>query len=259
MYKILSKVLGENEARTYLATLELGTPTMSRLSKKTGIPRSTTYLIIDELEERGLISRTTHEGKSKVIAAEPETVRNILEKDIRSLKDLKTEFEQKLPELRALQVKYHNKPKVQYFEGEENIRNLLLTIVEESKNSEYLNLCQGYSKKHAGLAQDPEYLTEAINLVKKYNVSGREILENMKSAKEHKKNIKGTKVEVRLAPPLKNEKTTHIDKYIWIDKVAFINSEIDYAVMIEDKFIAENERISFEVLWNALEIDSYKY
>jgi sugar-specific transcriptional regulator TrmB len=259
MQQILSNILGKDEAKTYLATLELGTPTISRLSKKTGIPRSTTYLIIDDLEESGLISRTTHKGKSKVIPADPETVKNILEKDIRNLKHLKTEFELKLPELRALQVKSHNKPKVQYFEGKENIRNLLLTIVEESKNSEYLNLCQGYTQKHAGLAQDPDYLKEAIRLVKKHQVSGKEILEDMKAAREHKKNMQNTNVEVQLAPPIKDKDTTHIDKYIWKEKVAFINSEIDYAVMIEDKFIAENERLSFNVLWNALKKDGYKY
>jgi hypothetical protein len=132
-------------------------------------------------------------------------------------------------------------------------------MIEESKDSTYMNLCQGYSKKHAGIIDDPDYIKEAIKLIKEYNVTGKEILEDMTSARQYKKSMKNTSVEILLAPQLSDNNTAHIDKYIWADNVAFLNSENNYAVLTQDKFIAENERISFRVMWNALKKDCYIY
>jgi sugar-specific transcriptional regulator TrmB len=259
MQEILKNILENKEAKTYLATLELGTPTISRISKKTGIPRSSTYLILDELEKKGLITRSSRDGKSQIIPAFPEKLDQILDQKINSISKYKDKLNQILPELKALHQKSTKKPKVQYFEGILNIRSLILQMIEEAKDSSYLNLCQGYSKKHGGLIEDPEYIKEAVSLIRKYDIQAKEIIEDMQSARQYQKKMKDTKVEILLAPQVKSEETTHIDKYIWKDKIVFLNSEIDYAVLIEDKYIAENERLSFNVLWNTLKDGHYKY
>jgi hypothetical protein len=132
-------------------------------------------------------------------------------------------------------------------------------MIEEAKDSGYLNLCQGYSKKHAGLIEDPEYIKEAVSLIRKYDIQAKEIIEDMQSARQYQEKMKDTKVEILLAPQVRSKETTHIDKYIWKDKIVFLNSEINYAVLIEDKYIAENERLSFNVLWNTLKDGHYKY
>ena len=43
--------LTENEAKVYLAALELGETTVIRLAKKAGIKRPTTYLVVDSLKD----------------------------------------------------------------------------------------------------------------------------------------------------------------------------------------------------------------
>ncbi len=48
--------LTEKEARTYLASLELGPETAQNIAKKTGINRATTYVQIESLKKRGLMS-----------------------------------------------------------------------------------------------------------------------------------------------------------------------------------------------------------
>ncbi len=259
MLETLKQIIEEKQAKTYLKALELGSPTISRLSKKTGIPRSTTYLILDELEDKGLITRSSQNGKTKIIPASPQSLERIITKRVKDLNQNKLQLEALIPELQALHARNTKKPKVQYYEGEDNIRNLLFKMIEESKDSIYMNLCQGYSQKHAGLIDDPDYIKEAIKLVKEYNVTGKEILEDMTSARQYKESMKTTSIEILLAPQLNNSETAHIDKYIWADNVAFLNSENNYAVLIQDQFIAENERISFNVMWNALKNDCYTY
>ena len=48
--------LSEKEARVYLALFELGPSVVSGLAKKAGINRSTTYVILETLAKRGLVS-----------------------------------------------------------------------------------------------------------------------------------------------------------------------------------------------------------
>ncbi len=60
--------LSEREARVYVASLELGPTTAQKISAKAQIARPTTYLIIESLRERGLMS-TFREGKKNYFLA----------------------------------------------------------------------------------------------------------------------------------------------------------------------------------------------
>ena len=61
--------LSEKEAKIYLASLELGPETVQNIAKKAGINRPTTYLQIESLKEKGLISEFQR-GKKTFYAPE---------------------------------------------------------------------------------------------------------------------------------------------------------------------------------------------
>ena len=46
--------LSETEAKIYLAALELGQTSVSRIARKSGIKRTTIYLSLENLMEKGL-------------------------------------------------------------------------------------------------------------------------------------------------------------------------------------------------------------
>lgn len=107
----------EGEARVYLAALELGETSVARIAQKAGVERTTTYLFLEALKKRGLIS-LSKQGKKTVYAAE-------------SPKKLKAEVEERgtfvdslLPELLSITNAIDQKPKVRFFESKEGIYDI---------------------------------------------------------------------------------------------------------------------------------------
>ena len=64
--KLTSLGLQDNEARVYLALLELGRGNVTEVSKAAGLNRTSGYDILERLGTLGLVSRSTL-GKKKLI------------------------------------------------------------------------------------------------------------------------------------------------------------------------------------------------
>jgi len=122
--------LSEKEARLYLALLELGEANLQDISNKSKIKRTTVYDILDSLKEKGLIS-TTKKGKRIYYYAEnPKVIETIFKEKINVLHSV-------LPELLSVANLIDKKPKIQFFEGEEGIKNIYRDTLEY-KNHEIL-------------------------------------------------------------------------------------------------------------------------
>lgn len=62
--------LGEGEAKTYVALVELGRASVADVQKRTGIHRTTIYEYLNKLEEKGLSSQSVIGGKTYYFATE---------------------------------------------------------------------------------------------------------------------------------------------------------------------------------------------
>ena len=118
--KELQKIgLNEKEAKVYLASLEMGETSIQRISKKSGIKRTTVYDILESLKEKGLISVIKKNKKHFFYAENPSSLANDLEEKRLVLKTI-------LPELLAFDNLIDKKPKTRYFEGPEGIKEVYL-------------------------------------------------------------------------------------------------------------------------------------
>ena len=104
----------KDEARLYLASLELGESTVARIAQKAKIERTTAYAHMENLKRRGLISMSKRNKKMVYSAENP--------------KKLKIELEQKgmlleglLPELLSITNAIDAKPKVRFFDSKEGV------------------------------------------------------------------------------------------------------------------------------------------
>ncbi len=71
--------LSEKESKVYLAALELGPAAVQKIAERAGVKRPTTYVMLEALAERGLMT-TTKEGKrTRFAASSPEKIMAILE------------------------------------------------------------------------------------------------------------------------------------------------------------------------------------
>ena len=62
--------LKDKEAAVYVACLELGPSPVQQISRKAQVVRATTYVVLEALLERGLVTQYK-EGKKTLFSAEP--------------------------------------------------------------------------------------------------------------------------------------------------------------------------------------------
>ena len=111
------------EARVYLAALELGETSVARIAKRARVERTTTYLFLESLKKRGLIT-LSKAGKKTIYAAEsPKRLKGELEERGKFVDTL-------LPELLSITNAIDKKPKVRFFESREEIYDIYRETLE---------------------------------------------------------------------------------------------------------------------------------
>lgn len=110
--------LTEKEIKVYIAALELGEASVQEISRKSGVNRATTYIQIESLINRGLLSNLDKTSKNYVIAERPSCILNILEKQKTHIEALENSFAKLMPELDAIYNVQTDKPRVRFYEKE---------------------------------------------------------------------------------------------------------------------------------------------
>lgn len=113
--------LSEKEASVYLAMLELGPTGVGEISDKAQVNRSTTYLTIEGLKKRGLIS-SSDDGKHVTFSPEsPSRLEQILHEERADVERKHGTLAEAMPYFMGLFNSIQGKPSVRYFEGNEGI------------------------------------------------------------------------------------------------------------------------------------------
>lgn len=114
----------EKEAAVYLAALEMGPSPVQDISHKAKVNRATTYVMIEALTNRGLMS-TYVKGKKRFYVAEtPDRLRTIIRMQQKELEEKENELSEVLPMLMALYNTEGAKPQIRYLEGPEGIQTV---------------------------------------------------------------------------------------------------------------------------------------
>lgn len=99
MDKLISIGLSENEAKIYLALLELGKGTVSEITRKANLNRTTGYDVLDGLVHNGLASVSGKEPKQEYLAEPPDKIEALLKHEISATEEHLKEIKNILPEL----------------------------------------------------------------------------------------------------------------------------------------------------------------
>src|SRR3989338_386223 len=113
MINELKKIgLSDKEAKVYLAGLELGKASVQDIAKKAGVNRTTVYVMVGSLENRGLM-KTMKVGKRTFFVSEnPDTFLDVLKKSKKEIEEKEMEIKEILPELKSLYNVAPGKPKI---------------------------------------------------------------------------------------------------------------------------------------------------
>lgn len=116
--------LSENEAKVYLAMLELGSSPMLEIAAKAGINRPTAYAQIESLKKMGLISMQTKGKKQLYIAEDPEQLEFLIDREKKDLEQKQEELKGVLQELKELFNTTGDRPHVRFFEGKDGLERM---------------------------------------------------------------------------------------------------------------------------------------
>lgn len=127
--EILTQNLGltPKEAAVYLALLEGGSSFVQPLANRSGVKRTSIYYFIDRLVALGLVEKATVRGRLQYTAKPPEELLGLQEKRLRHLKEA-------LPTFESLYNSSTQKPRLSYYEGPEQMKQILFEETRCKKN-----------------------------------------------------------------------------------------------------------------------------
>ncbi len=225
--------LNVKEASIYLALLELGTASVQSISHKAGVKRPTTYLILDDLQRKGLVSEVPQK-KALYTAESP----NRLIGDLNKKQELVKRF---LPDLLAFYNAKKDKPRVQLFQGKEGISQVY-DILFSSPEVLFFSTVKEVFEIF------PEMPIELRKKIKNKQIRVREIItrreEDLAYAQEMEQ---GEYYQTRLTPSGMNFLT---DSAIFGDNLALFSFHPQiFAVMITSREVSQSLKILFELAW----------
>jgi len=150
--------LSDKEASVYLAALELGTDTVQRIAAKAKVKRVTTYVVLETLMKKGLVSKVEKEKKTFYVAEEPERLGRFLDALIKELNFKKNNLAPLLKQLSLIDNVKTNKPIVRFFEGREGVDTLIDDFYKELASE----------KEKTEKNRAPLYLAYSRDLLNKY-------------------------------------------------------------------------------------------
>ncbi|MDO8740702.1 MAG: helix-turn-helix domain-containing protein [Candidatus Woesearchaeota archaeon] len=234
--------LSDKEAKTYIVLLELGPSLASEVSKKTDIPRTFTYDILNELIKKGLASYFIKENRKYFRATDPENLKTVIEQQKRIQLSLISEA---LPELNEIKFKEaEEKPKVELYEGKEGVKTILNDILN-TRPKEIL--------VYGGVGQSrvlfPVFMKHWHKRRQELKIKFKVIYNKTEEAEERFKKFKEDYKysEVKFLPLSFFSPTAMI---VYKNKVALtVWTKYPFGILIQSSEISENYKKRFEYLW----------
>ncbi len=239
--------LSEKEAKVYLASLEVGRATADQLAKQAKVNRSTTYVQMESLMKKGLMS-TYVKGKKTYFAPEsPEYLEQILQRKRSNLESTALELKKKLPDLVRLYDSAGERPFVRFFDGKDGITAMREETLQLPRGETFYVM---YSYDALRSLYSSEEIQDFSERREKKGLKIK-LLYTRKDGKFDPKNI-AVDTERRFFSHEKLGLDT--DFFIYGDKVALmaLKGKV-FGIVIESAVIADSFRTIFERLWEGAE------
>lgn len=237
--------LSEKEAKVYLAALELGPSPVQVIASKASVNRPTTYVMIESLMGRGLVS-SFQKGKKRFFTAEtPESLLAIVREERKQVQEKEKRVESVMGDLKSLMKFASNPPNVSFYDGFEGI-NALREDVIRSKTKEMLEIVPlDLVRKYFSEDVPPDDLRSKI----RRSVITRTIYSHSKGRVLSSE--KGRK-DLRFLDPKKNPFACEV--VIFGNKTVFLTfAGKPTGVLVDSKDVTDTMRMLFEALWQTAE------
>ncbi|MEI7621346.1 MAG: helix-turn-helix domain-containing protein [Candidatus Moraniibacteriota bacterium] len=245
--ELLQKLgLSEKEIQVYLALFEQGKTTPARLAKTTSINRSTVYVVLEKLKEKGLVIEDVTAKTLYVSPSSAEKVEEMFYHQQEELKEKKKIALMLAEELEKMpQSKQYSIPKIRFVEEIEIEEFLYGQISKWDQSSKSIgHTCWGFQDK--SFAQ--HYLAWVKSASEKYQMKINLLSNESELEKKLKKEYAGSRGLKYWSKELDFSAST----WVMGDYLVMIVTRQHpfYLVEIHDAVMAHNMREVFKKIWN---------
>ena len=239
--------LSTKEAQIYLTALAIGDATVQQIAKKSKVQRATTYIVIDSLKEKGLISTRKNGKKNLYIAAAPDKIIEHLKAQRAAIDVKMSAVEKLLPELQSLYNYSPSKPRVRYFEGLDGLKQIYNDTLDVNET------IYAFTPIHKNISKDLLEWLDNVYVKRRVNsnIKAKIIVPFSKDriVTEFLDESKNLLRDIRLVPRDKFSFTIEIQ--IYGPKVAIISytREEMFGVIIESNETAKTWKYIFDLAW----------
>lgn len=229
--------LTDKESRVYLAALELGRSTVSAISERAQVNRSTTYVILRRLRAQGFVLEIPHTKKHEFIAEDPAKLVSLSEERLITAERL-------VPTLRARQKKDSDLSNIRFYQGVAGIREAYAYRLESLKGTE----CVAFFGSSQNLPVDVHAAVRKwYRDSKRLDIQVRAIAPDDKGLSEYRDIDTEYKREVHVISHNLYPSTLSIE--IFPDIVRMISLTDLQTIIIESKETAVSMKAIFEICW----------
>lgn len=230
----------EKEAGVYISLLELGKGTVTEISRKAGINRTTGYDILDTLVSKGVVNISGKEPKQEYSAESPITITEYLKRQAAEVSRNIEKSEEVVAELNSIHSS-KSRPKIKFYEGNDGLRRAYEdTLTSSGSILAYATVDDMY-KNIPGLF--PEYFHKRASK----NIFARAIVPKTPLGIVRKDHDKEEMRETLLIPADKYYFSPEIN--IYDNKVMIASWREKLGIIIESEEIADAMKKIYELAW----------
>lgn len=244
LFSIEQAGFSDKETAVYLSILKVGRGSVAEIAQDSGVDRTTTYRILEDLLKIPLVQTFKEDKKTQWAALHPRYLLEYIQKKKRTVQEL-------FPELEALYNLNEEKPKLAYFEGEEGLADLTQQIVVEVKHRGEL-LSFSAPGAASGYFTTKKFLKVANERIKK-QIMSKILIPTIEGIPDYQvgEDFKNWR-QVKIVNPEKFPFKASFN--IWNNKVALLTVRSHpIGVVIESKDIADTFRSIFEMIWQQVD------
>ena len=232
--------LSEKETAVYLAILELGRGTVTEISRKANINRTSGYDILDSLAHQSLVRISGKKPKQEYVAESPDAILTLLDKRLSETEGRIRTAKEFIPKLKTIH-RVEDRPQVKFYEGVGGLQQ----VYEDTLTShESIRAYATVDDMHKGL---PNYFPEYYKRRAGKNISIRAIVPKTEAGVERAKTDAEEKREIAFVPADKYYFSPEIN--IYDNKVMIASWREKLGIIIESQEIADAMKKIYELAW----------
>jgi len=244
IHHILNQLgFNDKETRVYLTLLSGGPSSVRKLADQAGLNRGSAYDCLKSLERRGLVGIYQKHKKQFFLAEDPEKLVEAVEHQERSISSLRRQLADLLPEIRSIYVHGGSKPVVKYYEGAKGadiiLRDVLRTMSEQQ--DKLYRVYSSLALREYLYKEFPHFTRERVGRRLRVRVIA------FGAGGDDQPHAERRWLTAGVGAPTYS--------IIYGPKVAFFSlgpNETLLGVLVEDRSIADTERLIFDHVWQTL-------